>query len=183
MVFLDVGVLGLCVGLLAGGRFANLANTTIRLYWLTFAAIGLQVLAFPSELLPWSTPTPVAKVLWLLSYALLITLLWVNRGLTGAPIIGVGLLCNLVAILANGGLMPVRPAALAATGHDYHVHNNSIQLGHPHLAFLIDRWGAPQWLPLANVYSIGDLVIGLGTLVAIVAAMRREPATTELATA
>jgi hypothetical protein len=183
MVFLDVGVLALGVGLLVGGRFANLANTRIRLRWLAFAAIGLQVLAFPSELLPWSTPTPLAKGLWLVSYALLIALLVANRTLTGAPIIGAGLLCNLVAILANGGLMPVRRAALAETGRDYHVHNNSIQLGHPHLAFLVDRWGAPHWLPLANVYSIGDLVIALGTFVAIVAAMRRETAAPELATA
>ena len=183
MVFLDVAVLGLVVGLLVGGRFANLGNTTIRHRWLAFVAVGLQVLAFPSEVLPWSTPTPVAKVLWLVSYTLLIALLVANRSLAGAPIIGAGLLCNLVAILANGGLMPVRRSALAAAGRSYHVHNNSIELGHPQLAFLIDRWAAPHWLPLANVYSVGDLVIGLGTLVAIVAAMRREPAAPELATA
>jgi hypothetical protein len=52
------------------------------------------------------------------------------------------------------------------------VHNNSISAVQPHLGFLVDRWGAPQWLPLANVFSVGDVLIAIGTIVAIVAAMK-----------
>ena len=55
--------------------------------------------------------------------------------------------------------MPVRGAALRAAGTDYEVHNNSIQLAKPHLAALVDRWAAPHWVPLANVYSVGDVLI------------------------
>ena len=52
------------------------------------------------------------------------------------------------------------------------MHQNSIQLAEPRLGPLIDRWAAPDWLPLANVYSVGDVLIGVGLLVVIVAAMR-----------
>jgi hypothetical protein len=172
MVFLDVALVGLVAGQLLGGRLSNLADTQLRGKTLAFAAIALQLAAFPSELLPWSTPTGLAKVLWLASYALLIWLLVLNRRLAGAALIGAGLACNLVAILANGGLMPVRRSALEASGGSYHLHNNSIELGRPHLALLIDRWAAPRWIPLANVFSVGDVLIALGTLLAVILAMR-----------
>ena len=172
MVFLNVALLGLVAGKLLGGQLRNLAGTQIRGTWLVFAAVALQLVAFPSDALPWSTPTGVAKGLWLVSYALLITMIVRNRSLPGALIVGAGLACNLVAILANGGLMPVRRSALVASGGNYHVHNNSIQLGHPHLGLLVDRWAVPSWVPLANVFSIGDVVIGLGLAVGLIVAMR-----------
>ena len=83
-----------------------------------------------------------------------------------------GLISNLIAIVANGGHMPVLPEALAATGHDYDVHNNSIQVVAPHIAWLVDRWGAPAWLPLANVYSVGDVLIAAGLAVAVIVGSR-----------
>jgi Family of unknown function (DUF5317) len=172
VVFLDIGLLALVVGWLLGGRLSALAETEIKAPWLAFAAIGLQLIAFPSDVLPWSTPSAVARVLWLASYALLVLMLFVNSRLAGAPIVGAGLGCNLVAIAANRGLMPVRGSALRAAGTAYHVHNNSIELARPHLSFLVDRWAAPPFVPLANVYSIGDILIAIGTIVAIVAAMR-----------
>lgn len=172
MVFLDVGLLALLAGKLFGGSFTRLADTPLRGKWLAFAAIGLQLIAFPSELLPWSTPTLLARALWLFSYALLVCMLLLNARLTGVPLVAAGLCSNLVAVLANKGLMPVLGSALRAAGRTYNVHNNSIDLSRPHLALLVDRWAAPHWLPLANVYSVGDILIAIGTLTAIIGAMR-----------
>ncbi len=172
MVFIDVGVLALAVGLLLGGSLGALADIQIRGANLAFVAIGLQVIAFPSDVLPWTMPSSVARVLWLASYALLIWMLYLNVRLRGTPLVAAGLCCNVLAILANGGLMPVRRSALDAAGRGYHEHNNSIQLGHPHLGALIDRWAVPDWIPLANVYSVGDVLIAAGTLVLIVTAMK-----------
>lgn len=172
MVFLDVALLALVAGKLLGGRLGGLAELSIRGKWLAFTAIGLQLIAFPSGILPWSTPTAVASGLWLFSYGLLVAMLCMNAGLVGTPLIAAGLVCNVVAIVANKGLMPVHGSALRAAGTDYHVHNNSIKLAEPHLSALVDRWAAPPWVPLANVYSIGDVLIGIGTFVVIVAAMR-----------
>jgi hypothetical protein len=172
MVFLNIALVGLVVGKLLGGRLSRLADTRIAAKGLVFAAIGLQMIAFPLDFLPWTTPSSLSRILWLVSFALLILMLVLNHALPGAAIIAGGLACNLVAVVANHGLMPVRPEALRTAGTHYHVHNNSIQLGHPNLAFLIDRWAAPNWLPLANVFSIGDVLIAIGTVVAIAAAMK-----------
>jgi hypothetical protein len=177
MVFIDVGVLSLALGLVLGGRLGALADLQIRGANLAFAAILLQVIAFPSDVLPWTMPSSIARVLWLVSYALLVWMLHLNIRLRGTPLVAAGLFCNVLAIVANGGLMPVRPSALEAAGRGYQVHNNSIQLGHPHLAPLIDRWAVPDWIPFANVYSIGDVLIALGTMVVIVTAMRPKPLT------
>jgi hypothetical protein len=172
MVFLDVALLALVLGKLLGGRLSALAETPIRGKGLAFAAIGLQLVAFPSGLLPWSTPTKVASAIWLASYGLLVVMLLLNLRLAGTPLIALGLVSNVAAIVANGGLMPVRGSALEAAGTDYQVHNNSIQLTEPQLAPLVDRWAAPEWVPFANVYSVGDVLIGLGLTVVLVVAMR-----------
>jgi len=172
MVFLDVVVVALLAGKLFGGSLGTLAETPIKGMRLAFAAIALQVVAFPSDVLPWGMPSSAARVLWLVSYALLIAMLLRNARLVGMPFVAAGLLSNLVAILANGGLMPVRASALAAAHRSYSMHNNSVELVRPHLAALVDRWAVPHGIPLGNVYSVGDVLIAIGVFVAIVAAMR-----------
>jgi hypothetical protein len=172
MVFLNIALIGLVVGKLIGGRLAALAEIRIAGKGLVFGALGLQVIAFPFDFLPWTTPSSLSRILWLVSFALLILMLVLNRALRGASIVAAGLTSNLVAIVANHGLMPVRLEALRDAGTHYKVHNNSIQLGHPNLPLLIDRWAAPNWLPMANVFSVGDVLIAIGTVVAIAVAMR-----------
>jgi hypothetical protein len=172
MVFLNFVAAGLLIGVLLGGRVRALARLRIRSWWLAYLAIALQIAAFPSGVFPWSTPDSVASVLWVSSYAALGALIVRNIRVPGLAIVGIGQMCNLVAIVANGGHMPVTRGALDAAGLSYHLRNNSISLANPHLASLVDRWAVPGWLPLGNVYSIGDVVIGVGILAAIVIGMR-----------
>ena len=174
MVFVDVVLIAVAVGLLLGGRLGALAVLPFRGTWLAFAALALQTAAFPLGSFPWHTPTDVARALWLASYVLLAALLVRNRSITGAPVVAFGLTSNVVAIIANGGLMPVRASALAAEGRSYHVHQNSIQSLHPRLGWLVDRWAVPHWLPLGNVYSLGDVLIAAGIAIVIVTAMRAD---------
>ena len=89
---------------------------------------------------------------------------WVaaNWRVPGMALIAVGLAFNVAVIAANGGHMPVLPAALHAAGYDYTVHFNSAAVAHPHLAALVDRFAAPQWIPRANVYSVGDVLLACG---------------------
>ena len=37
---------------------------------------------------------------------------------------------------------------------------------------LTDQFPMPAWMPLANIFSVGDVLIGVGAAIAIVAAMR-----------
>jgi hypothetical protein len=173
MVLVDSVVLGIALGLLCGGRLAALAQLPIRALWLVYAAIFLQVLAFPSGKLPWSTPDSLARVLWVFSYALLLSFVGANYRIHCVPVIALGLMCNLGAILANAGHMPASPSAVRAAGLAYRLRNNSITTAHAHLSWLVDRWAIPAWIPLGNVFSIGDILIALGTAAAVCLAMLR----------
>ena len=62
MVFLNFAALGVLCGLLLGGSFAALGAMPVRRLWLAYAAIVLQVAAFPSGVFPWSTPDDVARM-------------------------------------------------------------------------------------------------------------------------
>jgi hypothetical protein len=172
MVFLDFVAAGVVFGLLLGGSLTRLAGLHIHSLWLAYAAIALQLVAFPSGFLPWSTPDGVARTLWLGSYVLLAALVLRNWRVPGIAVIGAGQVCNVIAIIANGGHMPVTRSALEGGGLSYHLHNNSVSLGHPHLTWLIDRWAVPGWLPFGNVYSAGDVLIAAGVVATLVLAMQ-----------
>jgi hypothetical protein len=101
-----------------------------------------------------------------------------NLRTTGMPIVALGALANLVAITANGGAMPTTTAALAAAGLDGPgAYTNSVVVPNPVLQPLTDIFAIPAGVPLANVFSIGDVLIGLGIVLVIAAAMRRRPLT------
>ena len=92
------------------------------------------------------------------------------------PIVAYGAACNLAAILANGGFMPASAAALASLGKlAPTTYSNSSIVRAPELAPFTDQFALPHWLPFANVFSFGDMVIGIGVAFVIVAAMKRTP--------
>jgi hypothetical protein len=96
-----------------------------------------------------------------------------NLRIRGMALVALGAASNLAAIVANGGYMPASAAAAAAIGRDPIVdYSNSAIIPSPALEPLTDVIALPTWLPFTNIVSIGDLFIGLGIVVVIVAAMR-----------
>jgi len=162
--------LALPVALLLGGRLGRVAELRLRGLWLFFLAFGIQVVAFPFAFLPWTTGESTAKVLWLVSYGCLLAAAVANRRILGARVVALGMALNLAAILSNGGRMPATPEAMEAAGLDFAVKHNSVASADPALPWLVDRFAAPDWVPLANVFSVGDLVIALGSVVLVLAA-------------
>lgn len=172
MFLLPVIALGVVVGLALGGRLGRIADMRLRAPWLFYLAIALQLLAFPSLFMSWRASEGIATALSIGSYACLLAVFLANRRLTGMPIAGAGMMLNLAAILANGGHMPALPGAMRDAGLTYTgVHNNSVAEAHPHLSWFVDRWAAPDWLPWGNVFSAGDVLIGIGAVVLIASAM------------
>jgi hypothetical protein len=99
-----------------------------------------------------------------------------NIRLPGMPLIALGALSNMAAILANGGFMPATPEAMASLGKAQPtIYSNSAVLTAPNLELLIDRFALPHGLPFANVFSIGDLLLAMGIFVLIVTVMHRGP--------
>ena len=86
-----------------------------------------------------------------------------NRAIPGMSLIALGALSNLTAIIANGGFMPASPGALAALGRvESTGYSNSAVNPDAALAPLTDIFALPPWLPFTNVFSLGDVLIGLG---------------------
>jgi Family of unknown function (DUF5317) len=158
------------LALALGGRLGRLAELQLRGLWLFFLAIGIQIVAFPFAFLPWTTGEDTAKALWLVSYACLLVAAALNRRILGAQVVAAGMALNLAAILTNGGRMPATPEAMEAAGLDFAVKHNSVAAAEPNLSWLVDRFAAPDWVPLTNVYSVGDVIIALGAVVLVFSA-------------
>jgi hypothetical protein len=65
--------------------------------------------------------------------------------------------------------MPASRAALVAAGRATHTSHfaNSTAMPHAHLAFLGDVFAWPHPLPLANVFSVGDVLLLIGAAMLI----------------
>lgn len=117
------------------------------------------------------------RILFVTSYVLLFGFVAANLRRPGLVVMGAGLLLNFIAIIANGGLMPVTPQTLQRTGHlpadaqvGEWVHRTKdvlLERSDIRLHFLSDRL---VWDPVSNVFrafSIGDVVIAGGLVIMV----------------
>jgi hypothetical protein len=146
---------------LTGGRLSRLADLEFRRAWLALAAIAVQVLII--SIVP-GIGDDLSEQIHLASYLLLGAFLVVNRHVPGLLVIAAGGALNFAAIVTNGGVMPADPDAIAAAGipQDATEFANSAPAEGAPLGFLGDIFHTPGWLPIHNVFSVGDLVIVLG---------------------
>src|SRR5206468_8398609 len=79
--------LGLVLGLAFGGDPRLLTTLKLRFVGLFYAAIGLQLVAFPLAFLPWRVSDGIGRALWLASYAVLCGAAVLNLQITGVPIV------------------------------------------------------------------------------------------------
>ena len=177
MPFVLAAALGLLIGLALGGRPRNFAGLQLRawpLLVLPAAFRGLQFVA--GEEASWLQPAipfvfPGELVLLLLFAAL-------NFRIIGLPVIAAGAGLNALVVSLNGGRMPIplhlvsviggRAAAssLAAAGHagDYVLLGSGTRLW-----WLGDVLLMPG--PLTRALSAGDVLIMVGLVLAVAAAM------------
>jgi hypothetical protein len=114
----------------------------------------------------------------LLSASQLLLLIFVLRNIreAGMWILGLGFLLNMICMQANGGLMPVQPHHVAYLTGTSELSDPSNIIGtrfgnskdivltqeETKLAFLGDRFTLPESIPYRVVFSLGDIVIGIG---------------------
>jgi hypothetical protein len=170
-VFILYAVLaGLVIGLVSGGSVARLGD--LQFSWAPLIAVGMVV-----QLLLFSTDVgdalgAAAPLAYVASNMAVLVAVWKNRSIPGLSVVLIGGAANLLAICANGGYMPVSSAALTALGRgarDGYV--NSRFVDGAVLGPLTDQFAMPAWMPMANIFSVGDVLIGIGAAIAIVAAM------------
>jgi hypothetical protein len=165
--------IGVLAGFLLGGRLERLAEIKFRLAPLAVAVLVIQLALFSP--LSDGLPEALGRWIYVISTGLVLVVVLANIRLAGVPLVVLGAASNLAAIVGNGGAMPASPSALAAVGLGVGGNTNSVLVERPFLEPLTDIFATPRWLPFANVFSIGDVLIGLGVAVAIATAMRRVP--------
>ncbi|MFZ5853944.1 MAG: DUF5317 domain-containing protein [Chloroflexota bacterium] len=172
MFMLYALVIGLVVGRLLGGRLDRIAALRFRWVPLALAGLAVQVALFSSPLT--ERVGALGPPLYVASTIAVLVVVGRNITIPGLALVALGALSNLAAIVANGGFMPASPSALEALGRTAETgFSNSVVLTDPVLAPLTDVFAMPAFLPFANVFSVGDVLIGLGVGLALVSAMRR----------
>jgi hypothetical protein len=162
--------IGVLVGLALGGRLEGLAGMRIRLAPLAVAGLLVQVALYSP--LGAGLPDDVGRIVYVASTLAVAATLLANLSIPGVALVVLGAASNLAAILANGGAMPANAGALRAAGVELDGPSNSVVVAHPALEPLTDVFALPRELPLANVFSVGDVLIAVGIAVAIAASMR-----------
>jgi hypothetical protein len=157
---------------LTGGRWSNLAAFRPKAAWLLWVALGTQLVQFTFlDLGPASDAVHVG------TYALAALFLVANWRVPGVWLVALGGACNGVTIALNGGTLPARLPALRAAGlpidRDRFV--NSGVMDHAKLWWLGDVFYVPKGFPLANVFSVGDVLLVVGAFVVVHGLARRQP--------
>ena len=174
MFILYALVAGVVTGFVRGGSLLALGQ--IQLRWAPLILIGFltQIVLF--------TDAVAARVgdagppLYVASTLLVAIAVLRNLRIPGVALIAAGALSNMAAILANGGFMPAAPGALASLGKGAPtVYSNSSVVAQPALALLTDRFAMPAWIPFANIFSVGDVLLGVGVIVLIYCVMTAGP--------
>jgi hypothetical protein len=129
---------------------------------------------------------------------LLLAFVWRNRQIRGIRIVGVGVICNFVVVVANGGFMPISPETLVQinpdsalahwpSGYHYGYSKDLILLREEtRLWALSDVLALPPPFPWPAALSLGDLLIALGIVVLLqgpVCVQKEEAAVSEQAVA
>jgi hypothetical protein len=150
----------------AGGSLGALGRVRLRFAPAIFGALAVQIVII--GVLPGGSP-PLHRALYVGSYGLAAVFVVANRHIAGMRLLALGATLNLIAILANNGVMPasrsaLRTAGMVTTSNDF---LNSAAVAHPRLLVLGDIFPVPHAVPFANVYSIGDICIAIGVAIAI----------------
>jgi DHA3 family macrolide efflux protein-like MFS transporter len=169
MLFI-AAILGVVAGLLAGGRPSNLLSAQFRFGALILGGLLLRVTT------QWSLDqgVEVAEMLRLplfaASFGLLVVALWLNRRQPGLLLAMVGIGANGVAVVVNGGYMPVWMPAVEMAGLTAADLSPTFHVLLPtelNLEFLLDAGPLGDVIPvtvpfLANVISLGDVLLATG---------------------
>lgn len=166
-----IGILvGLALGLLAGGRIDALLNARLRFAALLLAALALR---YGTQLAIANGVTLADQLrlpLYASAFGVLAVALWLNRDRPGLLAVMAGVISNGIAMVANGGWMPVYLPSLEAAGltlADLSQHFHVVLPLELNLDFLLHAGPLGDIIPfpvpfLNNVGSIGDVFISTG---------------------
>lgn len=159
---------GLVLGVIFGGKLANLLLLQFRWPWWVVVAL---VIREATVFTPLSRVDGVQYVYAAMVVALIAWMLWNVNRLRGVIVVAAGTALNLLVILANGARMPVSASNAASLVERGHVGQYTVMGSGTNLSWLGDWIAVPG--PLGGIYSPGDLVVGMGIGIVAFYATRR----------
>jgi hypothetical protein len=172
------------LGRISGGRLAGITRLPMRSTWLLWLALALQL----SQYVPVLRVDPAGaghRVLLGLSYAA--AALWLSRSgavqpnrsvRIGLAIVGLGWALNATVVVANNG-MPVSTAASWQAGTPSVLANSALERGqmykHVRATSATRLQPLGDVIPLRSLHAVaspGDVILWLGVLITVAAAMR-----------
>ena len=177
-----IGLLGgLVLGLLAGGKVGRLLDVRLRWALLIVVALALRIGTQAAIASGVALADQLRLPLYAAAFGILAAALWLNRKLPGLLAVFVGVVANGVAIVVNGGWMPVWPPALAASGltnGDLNVAFHTLLPTDFGASFFLHAGPIADIVPiplpfLTNVSSVGDAFIAAGLAWFVLATLLR----------
>lgn len=180
-MFLSAIALAIVAGALAGGGLPRLADLRLRWLWLLGLALAVRIAAVQLRAAD-AVDGGASSMAFIAVYLLLFAWLWGNWRVPGLQVAAVGIGLNAVAIVLNGGAMPIWAGAFDAAGFNLgQLANDPFHelLQTDSITTFISRGGlfgdvVPIPIPfIRDVVSIGDVLLALGIVWAIVSVMTR----------
>lgn len=187
MVLLVSVAIGFIIGLLASGSFAGFGEARFRYAPILMFSVVVQVVIFTEWIGGEAIIRDSAAYLYIAALLAALFVIYMNRHIFGMKVVLAGAILNFIVIAINGGVMPAREASLRTAGtlEHFEMHQAMLDAGadvpasalviaddSTRLAFLGDILPIPSGMPGANVLSIGDVLIAIGAIMAVVWVMR-----------
>lgn len=175
--------LALIAGKLKGGKFRNISSVYLKGWYLIVICFIIETLSVFLRLNTTGTLSNFLNKYYtyanIVIYVIMMVLICLNIQYKGMVIILIGSFLNFVAILLNGGKMPVSQNALvnASMMHQLGLFKHNLLLTHTlitdktRLFILSDIIPIPKPYPINKVISIGDIIIDIGIFVIVYSAM------------
>ncbi len=167
-------ILPVVIALIRGGSLRNLEHISIKGLPFLFIPLIIRFITYHGAHEGMDFFVEYGGLLQNAAFGLLLGFFLINRKIMEMKIVFVGVALNLIAIFANGGVMPVSERAMALAGvTDTPVGTHAILDSSTTLPFLSDVIPIPEPYPFATVVSIGDIILTIGVFILIYRTMMK----------
>ncbi len=166
-MILDGIILALIIAFLRGGSFKGFDEIKFKHGAVIVVLFLLQLVLF--ILAPFVNVIAVWLPVWLMTfYGVLVILGWMNRHIPGFSIMVIGILMNMIVMIANGGKMPVSVEAINLVNPEAMNDLFSGAIKHIPMDSNTRLWFLGDIIPLTSPYpnkmviSLGDVFLNVG---------------------
>jgi hypothetical protein len=179
MFLLPLLAIGIAVILLCGGKLHRFGDVRLHKPWLLVSAAILGMF-IPTMVNSNASDFPKAidlasSVAWIVSFPLIAAFFFFNREYRGLVVAGIGAMCNAIAVSVAGGTMPVGKWAYEVGGEGK---IEPTKWASESAAWPLSDVLAAPFLPLSTVFSVGDVLLGIGCIWFAAAVMLKKPSQT-----